>query len=44
MAILKFQEKEVGNLKSVEIHKIVNGYVFLQLELEDGTERKVKMK
>lgn len=44
MAILKFQEKEVGNLKSVEIHKVANGYVFLQLELEDRTEKKIKMK
>ncbi len=44
MAILKFHEKEVGNLKSVEIHKVANGYVFLQLELEDGTKNKIKMK
>lgn len=44
MAKLKFHEKEVGNLKSVEVHKVADGYVFLQLELEDGAWKKVKMK
>lgn len=44
MVKLKFHEKEVGDLKSVKVHKVADGYVFLQLELEDGIERKIKMK
>ena len=44
MAKLKVHNKTVDEIKAVEIHGIANGYLYLCLSMQDGTQEKRKVK